>query len=119
MHLGPVKKSLSIERRAGSVAEQFTPKVLYQGIKLTQQQQQLILEELHYLRQRDTENSKIIKSHGRSLDFVQKAIENSTIAAGDQGMQMRDLQEQLTTSIIEIQKSIDTSFSRLQTQLGK
>lgn len=114
VHLGPVKKSLSIERRAGQVKEQFTNKVIFQGIKRAHEQQQQLLEELLHLRQRDVENAKLLKFHSKSLETIRKTMESSSAAAGDTDIYLRDLQEQLATTTADIQRSVDVSLAKME-----
>jgi hypothetical protein len=118
VHLGPVKKSLSIERRAGKVKEQFTPKVLFHGIVKTHEEQLRIMDEVIQLRIREVENSKILKHQGVSLAQIRKGVDSSTAAAGDSDIYLRDLQEQLTTATEDIQKSVDAAVAKLSATIA-
>lgn len=114
-----MKKSLSIERRAGQVKEQFTNKVIFQGIKRSQDQQLKLMEEVLHLRQRDVDHTKTIKLHGKILESIKRSLENTSAAAGDTDIYLRDLQEQLSTSTADIQKSVDASMANLLAAITK
>lgn len=118
VHLGPVKKSLSIERRAGHVTEQFTNKVIFQEITKAYEQQLQLLEELTHLRQRDVENTKTLKSHSKALEAIRKSLDHTSAAAGDTDIYLRDLQEQLSTATHDIQVSVEKSLADMMTTLS-
>ena len=87
--------------------------MIYSGIKQVLQQQVDMLEELTYLRRSDVESNKVLNSHSKALDVLQKGIDSTAQAAGDNDIYMRDLQEQLATATANIQKSVDESYAAL------
>lgn len=117
MRLGPVKKSLSIERRSGQVKEQFTPKIIFHGVKKTQEQQMAIFEELQQLRVRGADHTTALKQHDKALEMIQRSLLNSSQAAGHTDIFVRDLQEQFSSVSSELRESVD-QFTKLQATLS-
>ncbi len=109
-----MKKSLSIERRAAKVKEQFTNKRIYQAVINVQNEAKQLTDIVQVIRTKEIENSKLLKSQQKAVeklaDDIGKVNSTNNFASSDVH-ELKDKIEAIQLALIKVMedKHVDVS----------
>lgn len=113
--LGPVKKSLSIQRRAGAVREEFTPKNIFEAIQKVQGYDVDIMESLQQVLRVDGEASKTLTSQSAMIAKILSSVEMSDSREGQFAEMLVTMQELMASNSTSLKKAVEQRLVTIST----
>jgi hypothetical protein len=117
--LGPVKKSLSIQRRAGAVREEFTPKNIYEAIQKVQGYDVDILESLQQMLRAAGETSKTLTTQAAVVNKILASVETSDSREGEFAEILNRMHEFITDSSSSLRKSMEQKLASVNATVSE
>ena len=114
VRLGPVKKSLSIERRAVKVSEKYTNKTIFEIVAGMREETKTLGSVLQQIKAKENENMKMLKSQESLLKMMSELLDEKK-----SNQDFSNVQEKVDNISTTILKVIQEKNSELSDQINE
>ena len=97
MKLSPIKKSLSIDRKAGRVKEQYTLKAVYDAVKAVVDSQQYLFRAVKDMRDNQTAQRQLQTEQDARISNLASEVVESNSALADVHLTLQQLDRSIQT----------------------